>query len=29
MDSLWEENNWTEETMEEWANEHVITAGKE
>ena len=23
MDSLWEERGWTEETMREWANEHL------
>ncbi len=23
MDKLWDENGWTNETMEEWANEHL------
>jgi len=23
MDRLWEENNWTNDTMEAWANEHL------
>jgi len=23
MDKLWEENNWTNETMESWANERL------
>ena len=23
MDKLWEENNWSEETMKEWSNEHL------
>jgi hypothetical protein len=23
MDSLWEENNWTAETMHEWAKGHI------
>lgn len=23
MDRLWEENNWNNETMEDWANEHL------
>lgn len=23
MDRLWEERGWTEETMREWANEHM------
>ena len=22
MDNLWEKNNWNEETMKQWANEH-------
>ena len=22
MDKLWEENNWSEETMKDWSNEH-------
>jgi len=25
MDRLWEENNWTNDTMETWANEHLRT----
>jgi hypothetical protein len=25
MDKLWDENNWTEETMKEWSNEHLRT----
>lgn len=25
MDKLWDENNWTEDTMKEWANEHLRT----
>ena len=25
MDELWEENNWTEETMQQWAHEHNRT----
>ncbi len=25
MDKLWDENNWTEETMKEWTNEHLRT----
>lgn len=25
MDRLWDENNWTEDTMKEWANEHLRT----
>ena len=25
MDRLWEENNWSEETMEAWAHEHLRT----
>ena len=25
MDKLWEENNWDNNTMEEWANEHLRT----
>jgi hypothetical protein len=28
MDRLWEENNWTEETMKEWSNEHLRTPYK-
>ena len=23
MNKLWEENNWSEETMKEWSNEHL------
>jgi hypothetical protein len=23
MDKLWEENNWTDETMNDWANDHL------
>jgi glycine betaine/choline ABC-type transport system substrate-binding protein len=23
MDKLWIENNWTNDTMKEWANEHL------
>jgi len=25
MDKLWQENNWNEETMHKWANEHHRT----
>ena len=25
MDKLWEENNWDDDTMTEWANEHLRT----
>lgn len=25
MDKLWEENNWSNETMKEWGNEHMRT----
>ncbi len=25
MDKLWEENNWDENTIETWANEHLRT----
>jgi len=25
MDKLWEENNWDDETMTEWTNEHLRT----
>ena len=25
MDRLWEENNWTNETMKEWGEEHMRT----
>jgi hypothetical protein len=28
MDRLWDENSWTEETMEEWGNEHMRTEYK-
>ncbi len=28
MDRLWEENNWSEETMKEWSNEHLRTPYK-
>lgn len=28
MDKLWEGNNWTEETMKQWANEHTRTPSK-
>jgi len=23
MDRLWEENNWTDKTMDDWKNEHL------
>jgi len=23
MDKLWDENGWTNETMQDWANEHL------
>ena len=23
MDKLWEENNWTNDTMNDWANDHL------
>jgi hypothetical protein len=23
MDRLWDENNWSEETMKKWSNEHL------
>jgi hypothetical protein len=26
MDKLWEENNWDNNTMTEWANEHIRTS---
>ncbi len=29
MDRLWDEKGWTEETMEEWSNEHMRTEYKE
>lgn len=25
MDKLWEENNWNDETMEDWKHEHLRT----
>ncbi len=25
MDKLWQNNNWSNETMENWANEHIRT----
>ena len=25
MDNLWDENSWTNETMQEWSNEHLRT----
>ncbi len=25
MDKLWEENNWSDKTMEDWSNEHMRT----
>lgn len=28
MDRLWDENNWSEETMKEWSNEHLRTPYK-
>jgi hypothetical protein len=28
MDRLWDENNWSEETMNEWSNEHLRTPYK-
>ncbi len=28
MDRLWNENNWSEETMKEWSNEHLRTPYK-
>ena len=28
MDKLWEEYNWSEETMKEWSNEHLRTPYK-
>jgi len=28
MDRLWEENNWTDETINEWAEEHMRTVYK-
>lgn len=29
MDKLWEENQWTNETMESWTNEHLRTPYKD
>ncbi len=29
MDKLWVENNWTNDTMDTWANEHLRTPYKE
>ena len=29
MDKLWEENQWTNETMETWTNEHLRTPYKD
>ncbi len=26
MDTLWDENNWSDETMDYWADEHLRTA---
>lgn len=26
MDRLWDENNWSEETIKEWSNEHLRVA---
>jgi hypothetical protein len=28
MDRLWDENNWSEETMKEWSNDHLRTPYK-
>ena len=28
MDRLWDENNWSVETMKEWSNEHLRTPYK-
>lgn len=28
MDRLWEERGWTEETMRQWANEHMRSSRK-
>ena len=25
MDKLWDENNWTDKTMDDWSNEHIRT----
>jgi hypothetical protein len=29
MDKLWEQNSWSNETMNEWANEHLRTPYKD
>ena len=29
MDLLWEENNWSNETMSEWAQEHIRTKSEQ
>ncbi len=29
MDELWEENNWSQETMDTWASEHMRTPYKD
>jgi len=29
MDKLWLDNNWTDETMKNWANEHLRTPYKD
>ncbi len=28
MDKLWDENNWSDETMTDWTNEHMRTTYK-
>jgi len=28
MDELWDERGWTQETMREWAHEHMRTSSK-
>lgn len=28
MDKLWIENNWSNDTMDKWANEHLRTSNK-
>ncbi len=28
MDALWDANNWSDETMREWAQEHMRTKSK-
>jgi len=28
MDALWDENNWSDETMRSWAQEHMRTKSK-